>query len=240
MTYEECMASPKITKVLDEVTITRLGVKHTITRGYESGRLEVVELVKYNQGKTSRNGCICKCKCGNYIGPSLLYSLFNGDLISCGCYCRDVHSNMLKEYNTKHGMSVRGHRDKLYTVWAAMKDRALNKNRQDAKYYANKEIGIDNDWLDFVKFADWALNNGYEEGLSIDRIDNSKGYYPENCRFIEVSKQNSNKTNNRQLEYNGEIHNIMEWCEITGRCWSTVDRALKAGKTVGQALGYED
>lgn len=116
---------------------------------------------------------------------------------------------------------------------------AQEYNRQDSKYYADKGIDVCEEWRDYTKFREWSLSNGYKEGLSLDRKDNSLGYSPDNCRWIELKEQNSNKTNNRILTYRGISHTITEWTRITGLNWSTIDRRLKAGKTVGQALGYE-
>lgn len=120
-----------------------------------------------------------------------------------------------------------------------MINRASNPNRVDSKYYFEKGIEVCEQWRDYRNFRKWALDNGYKEGLSIDRKDNSLGYNPDNCRWIPLNEQNSNKTNNRILEYNGIKLTITEWCRRTGLSWSTIDSRLKAGKTVGQALGFE-
>lgn len=204
------------------------------------GRLEVIKLVRYMEGKSKRKGCICKCSCGNYIGISRLYGLFNGELISCGCYSKEIHSKLMTVKNTKHGDSTRNNRSNLYIIWGAMIDRTSNPNRLDSDHYYNKGIRVCDEWKDYLSFKTWALSNGYKEGLSIDRIDNSKGYNPTNCRWVKLEEQNRNKTNNRVLEYNGEKHIITEWCRMTGLNWSTIDRRLKKGLSVGQALGYEE
>lgn len=242
VTLEECLNKRQIIKYFDALDIKYQGINYTINVGDTFGRLEVIYLVSYMEGTTKRKGCICKCSCtdNSYIGPSRLHMLLNGDLVSCGCYSKDIHRQLMINNNTKHGYTTRSNREHLYTIWGAMIDRAENSNRKDAKYYANKGITVCNEWRSsYENFRDWAINNGYKDGLSIDRKDNSLGYCPENCRWINIKYQNSNKTNNRILEYNGQCHTITEWCRIIGKSWTYIDSRLKSGKTVGQALGYE-
>ena len=239
MTLDECLDKREITKYFDSITYKYQGMNYQSNIGDEFGRLKIVYLVQYLEGKTKRKGCICECKCGNFIGPSRIHMIQSNELISCGCYSSDIHREQMIDRNTIHGDSKREGREKLYIIWAAMKDRCSNLNRDDSKYYSDKGIKVCDDWQDYTKFKTWALENGYSDGLSIERKDNSKGYNPENCIWIELKDQNKNKTTSRILEYNGEKHNITDWCRITGLCWSTIDRRLKAGKSVGQALGFE-
>lgn len=241
MLLEECLNHKVIVKEYSELDLVYKGNKYTIKVGDTFGRLEVVKLVGYKEKSIRRKGCICKCNCSDnsYIGPLRLYMLISGDLISCGCYSREIHSEIMIKRNTKHGYSVRKNREKLYILWGAMIDRANNHNRWDAKYYADKGITVCDDWRDYTKFREWALSNGYEEGLSLDREDNSLGYEPSNCRWIPLKLQSDNRTNSRILVYGDESHSITEWSRITGISWTTIDNRLKSGKTVGQALGYE-
>lgn len=99
---------------------------------------------------------------------------------------------MNNKYNYKHG---EGYGTKLYKVWDSMKQRCLNPKHKSYKYYGGKEIIICIEWLEnYINFKNWALNNGYQEGLFIDRIDNNKGYNPDNCRWVTVLKSNRNQT----------------------------------------------
>ena len=131
----------------------------------------------------------CLCDCGN----EKYYQLyrFKGRNIpkSCGCY----------KYNFVHGMSE----SKLYKHWQQMKNRCLNPNKDSHKYYYDKGIKVCEEWMDFVNFKEWAVANGYIEGLSLDRIDNSGNYCPENCRWVAFSEQSKNRTNISHLVING-------------------------------------
>lgn len=241
MTYEECLSKRKIVKEFDEISFTYKNITYSVKVGDVFERLKVVKIVQYLEGKTKRKGCICKCCCceNEYIGPSRIYMLISGELKSCGCYSREIHKRMLEKSNLKHGDSVREKRSNLYTLWAAMVDRATNKNRKDSIYYSMKGVSICEEWKEYEVFKRWALENGYVEGLSIDRKDNSKGYCPDNCRWIELRDQNKNKTNNRILEYNGRKMIFSDWCREVNVSWNILNNRIKKGMSIGQALGYE-
>lgn len=241
MTYNECLQKREIIQNYQSVNLKVDGESYTICVGDKFSKLEVVDLVQYKEGNTKRRGCICKCSCSDtsFIGPSRLNMLITGELVSCGCYQREVHSKQMIQRNTKHGFSTRKNREHLYVIWGSMMDRATNHNRADAKYYSNKGIEVCDEWRDYTIFRDWALSNGYKEGLSIDRKDNSDGYNPSNCRWIPLKDQNSNKTSNRYLDYNGLHLTITEWGRRTGLSWDVINRRLSKGMSVGQALGYE-
>ena len=246
VTLEDCLSKKQIVIECDSLTIDYLGKSYVFNVGDKVERLTIVKLVYYKpstSSKITRKGCICLCSCVNYKCPSSLRSLLDGDLKSCGCYCREIHSEMMAKNNYKHGFCVRSCREPLYTIWAAMKDRATNINRPDSIHYAKKGITICPEWKeDYISFRNWAYQNGYDEDqkLSIDRIDNSLGYSPNNCRWIKLSEQNSNKTNNRLLTYNGITKTITAWGNEQGLTWDTINRRLKNGLSVGQALGFED
>lgn len=92
-----------------------------------------------------------------------------------------------------------------------MRTRCNNPSKHDAKYYRDKGIHIDPEWDDFERFADWSLKNGYEIGLSLDRINGSKGYNSMNCRWIPLDAQQRNKSNNRFYTYKGKTQTLSEW-----------------------------
>jgi len=106
---------------------------------------------------------------------------------------------------------------KLHPIWRGMKARCYNPKALKYKHYGARGIEICDEWRNsYQKFYDWAINNGYVEGLTLDRINVNGNYEPTNCRWVTKTIQNRNKRNNRYLTYNGETKTICEWSEITG------------------------
>lgn len=93
-----------------------------------------------------------------------------------------------------------------------MKNRCYNKN-DTYKYsrYGARGIKVCNEWLEFKPFLEWALSSGYSENLTLDRINNSDGYYPENCRWVSMSVQNKNRSTTHFVTINGETKCVKEW-----------------------------
>ncbi len=96
--------------------------------------------------------------------------------------------------NYKHG----GYGTRIYKTWAGMMQRCFNENAPKYKYYGGRGIYVEDvSWLDFIPFRDWALANGYSDNLTIDRIDNNRGYYPENCQWITNAENRSKEVRRR-------------------------------------------
>lgn len=142
----------------------------------------------------------CLCDCGKIKSVSSYY-LTHGKTRSCGCLAHDtqiargraLHKIGEAHSRWKHGGSVGGS-SRLYRIWGGMKTRCYNPNHRAYAHYGGRGITICVEWLhDFAAFRDWALSNGYREGLSIDRVDNDKGYSPDNCRWITQTEQNKNR-----------------------------------------------
>ena len=136
-----------------------------------------------------------------------------GKIRSCGC---------LAEKNTDqttHGMS----KTHLYGVWNSMKCRCNNPNTQHYKNYGARGIAVCDEWnADFMAFHDWAMSNGYHEGLTIDRIDVDGNYCPENCRWTSWKDQQNNRGNNRLYEYNGQTKTLHQWADEYGIKYKTL------------------
>jgi hypothetical protein len=101
--------------------------------------------------------------------------------------------------------------DRLYHCWHDM-HRRCTKNPK----YIEKGIWVCPEWAEFAVFKKWAKKNGYRKKLTLDRIDNNKGYSPENCRWATPKVQGNNKGNNIQVEYSGETHTLFEWSAKVG------------------------
>ena len=109
---------------------------------------------------------------------------------SCGCYRGKLIAISNVKLKTRHG--YKGTR--LYNVWATIKGRCRCKSSGAYPYYGAKGINVCDEWADdFVIFKDWALKNGYQKTLQIDRIDNDGNYCPENCQFITCAENEQKK-----------------------------------------------
>lgn len=147
-------------------------------------------LVLRESGRRGKDVTImAKCHCGNVFEVRKT-SLVHGKTKSCGCLAKIQRPKNLTP--RKHGEST----THLYTVWQSMKARTTKENCKAFKAYGAVGKTLCKDWFEYENFRDWAIRNGYEEGLSIDRVNNSFGYYPENCRWIPKEMQSRNKTNN--------------------------------------------
>lgn len=128
---------------------------------------------------------LCKCDCGT-TRLVLYNSLISGKSLSCGCL---RIKNCIKASKT-HGLTE----TRLHRIWGNIKTRCLNKNTNCYSYYGGSGITICDEWInDFKKFYDWAIDNGYQENLTIDRKDNTKGYSPDNCRWVNKHIQACNQ-----------------------------------------------
>lgn len=116
---------------------------------------------------------------------------------------------------------------KLYKSWVAMKRRCDNPDKHHEKYY--KGIKICKEWYDFDNFRKWALSNDYVDGYTIERLDITKGYYPENCTWIPKEKQNINKRNKSHLIINGIDKSFTEWANEYNLNENTIRMRIKYG-----------
>lgn len=118
--------------------------------------------------------------------------------------------------NIKRG-SHGGRKTKLYHVWCSMKRRCFSKSSRGYRWYGARGITVCEEWRnDFACFRAWALDNGYKEGLSIERKNNDGDYCPENCRWATKKEQANNQRNTIRIEYKGEEKTLHEWADCLG------------------------
>jgi len=204
----------------EQLGIEKEGLKIGDTVEYIT--IEDIKLEFY--GKQNKRFAYYKCKCGNN-GKCLLTIIMTGKQKSCGCLKAKLASERMKEYN-KDGHGLSNH--KLYYVWATMKTRCSNPNIHYYKDYGGRGITVCDEWKeDFKTFYDWSMENGYKEGLSIDRVDNDGNYEPDNCRWATSKEQAENRRNSIKKEITafGEIKTVHEWSKDE-RCAVSVGTIL--------------
>lgn len=151
---------------------------------------------------------LCICDCGKEIIVSTSH-LKDGHTQSCGCLQKEKTS-------TINGLS----KTRLYKIWESMHARC--ECEKHGSYNRYKDKPICKEWhripdrkrqIGFLNFYKWAINNGYDDSLTLDRIDNNKGYNPENCRWITIKEQARNTTRNVNVEYLGKTQCLTDWCK---------------------------
>jgi len=134
-------------------------------------------------------------------------------------------------------MLTDGEHPRLYTTWVNMVHRCSERNVDRHPNWGGRGITVCDEWVnDFKKFYNWAMANGYQDYLQIDRIDNDGNYTPENCRWVTATQNLRNTRHNHNLSYNGEIHSITEWAEILGLHRKTIEYRIKKGKPIEEIL----
>lgn len=161
-----------------------------------------------------------RCKCGN-IKEIAIYDVISGHTKSCGC----IQRNYAKMRSYTHGDTY----TRLYGIWSDMKSRCHNSNQTDYARYGGRGISVCRDWNCYENFRDWAINNGYSDNLTIDRIDVNKGYSPDNCRWATAKQQSRNKRNNIRITYKGETKVLVEWCEQLNLPYGTIEMRIHRG-----------
>ena len=191
--------------------------------GKRFGRLVVLNLLP-ERGKLREVKYRCKCDCGR-IHVTTAGRLSSGITQSCGCY----HLERIKEARTKWTPEEAKIVAHLYEI----KKRCYNKNYKDFEDWGGRGITVCDEWMDpisgYRKFVDWAKNNGYKKGLSIDRIDNDGPYAPWNCRWVDWYTQANNKRNNVFVDINGVRHTIAEWSRECGLDYDTLYHKFEKG-----------
>lgn len=197
--------------------------------GEKFGRLTAIEHIKGCRGNPPKWKCICECGNITYVETNKLKS---GHTTSCGCKLQEVKDS-IANLNKTHGQS----NTRLYQTWQNMRERCYSTKNKVYDYYGGRGIGVCDDWrYNFSSFYEWAMQNGYNDKLTIDRIDVNKGYSPDNCQWVTMKQQCRNKRNNLYLDYNGESISMAELAERTGMNYSTLQDRIRRGFNLEKSL----
>ena len=224
-------------KILNRITDTKIPLNKRFidVTGQRFGRLTVTGYA--GQYPTKEKFFWCHCDCGNDI-IVLRSNLFNNHTTSCGCYSKEVSCKK----SLTHGDSCCRNSDykRLYRIWAGIKQRTTNPKCKNYKHYGGRKIYMCDDWfpagIGYDNFKSWALANGYDNTKSIDRIDNDKGYYPENCRWVNNKIQGNNNSKNRYLVYNNYKFTVSIWADIIGISRDTLESRFRANWNIEEII----
>ncbi len=197
---------------------------------FENQRFGRLTAIKKSGRKTKYNNSfwLCKCACGKEI-EVCGGNLKSGHATSCGC-AKDIANKRLRLI---HGMT----KTRPHGIWCQLRGRCLNPKNEAYKNYGGRGITVCDRWKEsFINF--WEdMKEGYADNLSIDRIDNDKGYCKENCHWTTFLEQARNKRNNRWLTFNGETKTLAEWARFKG--WHQAflsNRINRDGRSIEWAL----
>lgn len=197
--------------------------------GKTFGKLQVIQRGKTDKSKKIH--WICRCECGKICDVEAA-RLVSGRAVRC----KDCSLKIVAEKNKKHGKC----HSRIYAIYSGMKNRCFNSGNYSYDKYGKRGITVCEEWIGengFDNFCKWAMENGYNDELSIDRIDVNGNYEPSNCRWVSIKEQQNNKRNNHFETYNGETKTLKQWSEdlgidyfvLTGRinkCHWSFERAI--------------
>lgn len=189
---------------------------------------ELIVLMEGTESSSKHTKMLCVCSCGEelIVAKHSLVAKRRPAKSCFKCAIRKVHAN-----NRTHGKS----KTRLYHILAGMKRRCLDPLDKDYSRYGGRGVTICEDWLDINKFETWALENGYTDELSIDRINGNGNYEPANCRFVTISENSSLTKDTHWLEARGEKKTIAQWVK-DDRCFVNSAALYQRWKHLGWSI----
>lgn len=183
--------------------------------GERFGKLRIRQKYHVKEGRVYY---LCDCDCGNIV--IVQYShLISGNTKSCGCLQKELTSKRFAKHNNST--------HPLYGVWTMMKQRCYNHNNKSYKNYGARGIKVCDEWKnDFITFYNWAIENGYKDGLTIDRLNVNEDYSPNNCAWVTQKIQQNNRRNNIVINYGGFSGTLSQWSVRTGIPYATLRKRI--------------
>ena len=204
--------------------------------GQKFGRLTVVKQLDNKQYPKLYGRIIyeCLCDCGNTTIVTRSKLLLNHTK-SCGCLRK---SNAAQLFSTHKQTGTR-----LFNIFYGIKQRCCNPNAPAYPKYGGRGITLCDEWNNengFENFYNWAMQNDYQENLSIDRINNDGNYAPDNCRWTTMKMQSNNRSNNSYITYHNQTHTLSEWADIIGIDHSVLSQRInKLGMSIEEAFTHK-
>ena len=186
--------------------------------------------VLYRNGSTPNKASVWRCKC-----------------LLCGSERDVVGASLTSGSSTKCRACVprttlkKPHRnERIYNIYKGMKQRCHNQNSPSYSRYGAKGIAVCQEWLNNPDaFIEWALESGYSDALTLDRIDSTRGYSPDNCRWASCSVQANNRSCNVNIAYNGSTHTLANACRLANVSYNSVKtRCKRFGETPQEAFDH--
>lgn len=186
--------------------------------GRTFGKLKVVSRSTGNE-KHSYWLCLCDCGAVKHVRSD---HLLNKKIRSCGCLIKTIHPANFISSNAR----------RLRGIYENMLRRCYNQSADMYPRYGGRGITVCNEWRNnFRSFVDWSETHGYKKGLSIDRIDNDKGYSPDNCRWATMQEQQNNRSNNRKIEFMGTVYSVHDLACLVGLSDRTIHNWIDKKKS---------
>ncbi|MBQ3265227.1 MAG: hypothetical protein IJH07_05565 [Ruminococcus sp.] len=165
----------------------------------------------------------CRCVCGKVFDVKS-DSLLSGHTVSCGCQ------------KIKHGYA---NKERLYNIWGCMRQRCNNPRNPSYPHYGGKGVTICEEWNDYQEFRNWALANGYDDTLSIDRINPDGNYCPSNCRWADDKTQMNNQTRNHYIEYEGQRYTMAQLADRFHLSYAAMQHRIERGWDMERIINQE-
>lgn len=201
--------------------------RRTVSVDDRFGRWTVIGVPFHNSAHQLQ--AVCQCDCGS-VSVIRCDHLKSGLTNSCGCLQRQI----ARSSSTTHGMTG----TPLHAIWVSMLQRCRDKNAENYERYGGRGILVCEEWQELKPFADWAMANGYQEGLSIERLDANGNYEPGNCKWIPLILQSRNTRRSRYLTAFGETKVVAAWledsrCVVSRACLRTrIDLGWEAERAI--------
>lgn len=174
--------------------------------GKKFGKLTVLYRDYSNKGQSK---WVCQCDCGSITKPISGTYLVRGHTTSCGCHRKEV-AKAIQPFGAKANETHTDSKSRLYKIWWNMKTRCYNQSNHFYPLYGGRGITICDEWKNsYSDFKAWAIENGYRDDLTIDRMDVNGNYEPANCKWSTRKEQSNNTRKTRMVTLYGETAPIM-------------------------------